>query len=386
MLSFSLMKSATGNRTQVLVVCMFDSIHSARWLSQFQDKEIDFVLFPSSPHRKIHNRLKELLRSSGEASYRLVTGSKYFGLPAWLLDKFLDNLVRGLLLRRIILRVKPDVLHALELQNAGYIALKALEGFRAKPRTRFIATNWGSDIFWFQQFPKHREKLQQLLALADEYSCECKRDVELARRLGFAGIAKPVFPNAGGFTKAQLELGQGAKPRNSLAIKGYHGWVGRAKIALDALELISAELRDLEINVYSANWSTIRHARKIARSTGLKIKTYAKGALSHDQMLNLFAKSRVYVGLSLSDGISTSLLEAMAMGAIPVQTSTACCNEWFTDTGVAVDTINPSVVSKAILEALKLSETKSAADKNRETIATKASAELITAGVANFYQ
>jgi glycosyltransferase involved in cell wall biosynthesis len=34
------------------------------------------------------------------------------------------------------------------------------------------------------------------------------------------------------------------------------------------------------------------------------------------------------VGHSLSEGISTSMLEAMAMGAIPIQTCTSCADEW----------------------------------------------------------
>jgi hypothetical protein len=42
------------------------------------------------------------------------------------------------------------------------------------------------------------------------------------------------------------------------------------------------------------------------------------------------------------------MLEAVAMGAIPVQTSTACCDEWFGDSGVAVHEITVPVVKNAI--------------------------------------
>ena len=74
----------------------------------------------------------------------------------------------------------------------------------------------------------------------------------------------------------------------------------------------------------------------MASETGLDITAHAKRALSHQQVPELFAKSKIYVGLSESDGISTSMLEATAMGAIPMQTSTACGDEWFKDSGVAV--------------------------------------------------
>ena len=41
-----------------------------------------------------------------------------------------------------------------------------------------------------------------------------------------------------------------------------------------------------------------------------------------------FQKSRIYIGCSISDGISTSFLEALANGAFPIQTNTSCANEW----------------------------------------------------------
>jgi len=51
-------------RKKVLVACMLDSIHAARWLTQFTDQKIDFLLFPSSPHRRGHPELERLLAGS----------------------------------------------------------------------------------------------------------------------------------------------------------------------------------------------------------------------------------------------------------------------------------------------------------------------------------
>jgi glycosyltransferase involved in cell wall biosynthesis len=128
-------------------------------------------------------------------------------------------------------------------------------------------------------------------------------------------------------------------------------------------------------------------ARKLAKRTGLDIEINKKGALSHEQMLNLFSRSAVYVGLSESDGISTSLLEAMAMGAVPVQTSTACCDEWFSEeTGVAIKNIEAGEVSKGILRALELAKLGLAAQKNRETIRNKASESFVKEASLLYYR
>ncbi len=370
-------------RKRILVICMFDSIHSARWLSQFQDKDIEFLLFPSSPHRKVHKNLKALVSGSSKASYKLFPLSKLFGLPLWIADKFVDNWFRSTLVKSAMRSFKPQFVHAMELQNAGYIAAKAMV---PQSTAKLIATNWGSDIFWFQQFPKHREKLQQLLSVADFYSCECNRDVALAKSLGFQGHVMPVIPNAGGFSKELLSKQVPLlADRKVIAIKGYHGWVGRAKVALEAVEAIASDLKVYRLVVYSANRGTIKLAKHVAKRTGLDITIFGKGKLSHNQVLELFASAKIYVGLSLSDGISTSLLESMAMGAIPVQTATACCDEWFTDSGVKVTEITTEGVQKAILAGLKLAENQTHSDRNREIIRTKADADDVAKIAQGFY-
>lgn len=372
-------------RKKILIACMFDSIHSARWLRQFEDQEIDFLLFPSSPHRRLRPELKQLLVNKQNARFEIVPGGRAFGLPLWIMDKFFGNFFRGNLLRLAIKRFQPSILHALELQNAGYISLAAL-GEQKPQGLKFIATNWGSDIYWFQRFPKHKAKLVQLLRIADAYSAECERDVGLARSLGFQGRAMPVIPNAGGFSEADFGIPRlPPGERTTIALKGYDGWVGRAKVALEAVRELAGELQDYQFVVYSANRSVIKLARKIADETGLTIDSFGKGAMNHRSVLEMFAKSKIYVGLSESDGISTSMLEAMAMGAIPVQTSTACCDEWFGDSGIAVRTISVQAVKIAILAALALAENPVNAQVNIETIRSRAGAAKVGQIALTFY-
>ena len=365
------------SRARVIVICMFDSTHTARWLTQFEDQSVDFLLFPSSPHRSVHPDLDKLTSSSESASFRLVPLARYFALPLWVLDKFANNFFRGSLLKAAIRNFQPSVVHALELQNAGYVSLRALSPGQPKGH-KFMVTNWGSDIFWFQRFPKHKAKLKELLQLADAYSAECERDIVLARNLGFAGLAMPVIPNAGGFSEADFAIPRlDPSERKIIALKGYHGWVGRAKVSLEAVREMSEELTGYQVVVYSANRSVLKLAKQVSKQTGLEITAFGKGAMSHKQVLEMFARSKIYVGLSESDGISTSMLEAMAMGAIPVQTSTACCDEWFGDSGVAVHQITVPVVTNATKQGLKSVKDPAESEKNFESLKNKASAEVL---------
>jgi hypothetical protein len=74
-----------------LVICLIDSIRFARWLEQFSEQEIDFLLFPSAPNRRIHPQLKALLERNSTANYEISLTGKWFGLPLRILDKFTNN-------------------------------------------------------------------------------------------------------------------------------------------------------------------------------------------------------------------------------------------------------------------------------------------------------
>ena len=361
---------------------MFDAVHAGRWLEQFKDEEIDFVLFPSSPHRRAHSKIRTLIGSSGPATYKLAPGSKIYGLPLWFLDKLLSNRLRGFILREIEERFSPHIVHALELTNAGYVSLRAFA--TSEKRFKLISTNWGSDIHWFSRFPKHRKRLTELLSISDAYSCECHRDVELAKDLGFSGEVLPVIPNAGGLSHLESSLTP-IEERKLILVKGYQNWAGRANVAISALSQLRQELDGYRVVVFSANLSTIFFAKSKLGSLGENLVIHRKFSLSHEQVLTLFSQARIYVGLSVTDGISTSMLEAMAMGAIPVQTSTSCCDEWFSDSGVAIREISIEAVRAGILRALDLAENPRNVAKNLDTIRMKADAGKVSLVARTFY-
>lgn len=376
----------TKPRKRVIAVGMFDSVHFGGWLHHFREEKIDFLLFPSSPNRRVHQSVKNLVTGETEATYSLFAGAGAIGLPLWVLDRALGNILRATLLRILVKKFQPDIVHCLELQNAGYVASKAFRKL-PEPKPMLVATNYGSDIFWFKRFPKHAKLLAELMVQVDGYAAECERDVELARELGFNKKIMPVLPNAGGFSRAQLDGPLNPVDRRKLImVKGYHGWVGRAHIALKALEAMSPEIQSYEIVVFSCNVSTKILAHRMAQRTGLRVSSHLKGALRHDQMLEMYSEALVYVGLSLSDGISTSMLEAMAMGAIPVQTATACCDEWFSETGVAIRNLCVQEVETGIRAAIEIATTTDFAIENRKTVQAKASREEIAKQAISFYE
>lgn len=372
------------SKSKVLLICMVDSIHSARWMEQFAEQDIEFHLFASGPNRRVHPKIRQLVLGTNNASYSL-HWSANFGAALWLLDKIFGGVLRVFLLRRLMRAIRPDLVHAIELQGAGYLALRFSELYTPEWPSLMV-TNWGSDIFWFHRFPRHKQKIQKLLAMADFYSAECNRDIDLALALGFKGKILPVLPNAGGLeVKATSTLQMLKCERKFIAVKGYDNWVGRARKALKALEQLSPELTGLKIVVFSANWRTACFAKRLALRTNLDITVHLKNALEHHEVRGILGQSLIYLGVSESDGISTTMLEAMAAGAIPVQTASACCDEWFSTTGVRISEISVEGIANAVRTGLLMSKNEENIRTNLKVIRDRASAEVVSKQAISSY-
>ena len=64
-------------RRRVLIIGMFDSIHLARWLSQFEDQNIEFVLFPSKKFKYLNFDLAKLIKLKNDNA-KFVLPKPYF--------------------------------------------------------------------------------------------------------------------------------------------------------------------------------------------------------------------------------------------------------------------------------------------------------------------
>ena len=373
-------------RIKILVVGMADSVHLARWLSQFVNQPIDVILFPSSPHRRIHPLLKGLMHSaSNQMTVTLKpTAMRWLALPFSLLDIPFKNALRSRLLRNLINQTSFDLIHVLEIQHAGYLLLGTK---LTTTLPKVFVTNWGSDIYWFEQFPEHKAKIIQLLQIASHYSAECQRDIEIVGRLGYTGATMPVIPNSGGINLQEIPKHlPPPSQRKKIMIKGYTGFVGRALLSIKACELVAEHLRDYEVVIYSASFKARIRALKLRHIHKVQV-TIVKKRTPHHRMIQLFSEARIYIGISLSDGISTSLLEAMAVGCYPIQTDTSCANEWLTNKSFqTISDISVISISTALKKALAHdSEVDTVALSNMATIEERADSVKIEKIAHAFY-
>lgn len=398
---------------RILFVAVGGSIHTARWIDQVANQGWDLHLFPSELYHlrpemrgvTIHD-VEDPQRFSRETNLRLhdrfysafgwdwklpfgryrvsqwVTGwRKQFANQAWRLARLID-------------RIRPDIIHSLGLHLGGYLTLAAKD-FCQKSFPTWVVTNWGSDLFLFGRLTEHKERLAKVLNSADYYWCECQRDVELAKSWGFPRqrILPPV-PGSGGFDikrAAELRLPGPTSSRRTITIKGYQDWAGRALVAFQALRGCSDLLTEYRIAVYTGgrNVDAVRIAAELL-SQDLDIPvSLVPPRTPHEAMLRLHGQSRISIGLSISDSIAISLLEAMLMGSFPIQSNTGAAYEWIEDgkTGLLVPPEDPHAVRDAIRRALWENDlVDAAAEVNQRVIAERCDRQKLADQVVSIYQ
>lgn len=353
-------------KIKILIVGFSFSVHTARWINQILDQGWEVRLFPSNDDGAVSVDLKkvDVYHSFYASKYNTNKSVKLHGkmvnsrVVAYGLRRLLSLLFgdyRSKQLKKIIKGFRPDIIHSMEMQSGAYLVDKVKQKWTGK-FPKWIVTNWGSDIFYCRKFEKHARRISEILDRCDFYSCECNRDVTLAKEMGFKKEVLPVFPNSGGYDiKMASLLRKKILPskRKIILVKGYQHFAGRAFVALEALKLCS--LNGYEVWVYSVlpGSGVDKAFMKYSKESGVKVKFIPLGT-PHKKMLSIFAKSRVAIGLSISDAISTMVLESMVMGCFPIQSNTSCANEWIKSgyTGLIVPPEEPIVVAEAIKKAL----------------------------------
>ncbi len=391
---------------RILFVAFHNSIHTCRWINQLKGQGWDVHLFPSAggdTHVGLEEvTVHELLyqRPAGLSTTVRIKGfcwpfpKRYLPVTRMALQYFPRMLPWAQQVNRLthlIQVLKPDIVESKEIQHAGYLTLEAKERFKGKFPV-WIVNNWGNDIHLFGQLAAHKSKIQQVLSGCDYYSCECHRDIRLARELGFKGEVLPVLPNCGGFDLERLALLRESGPTSSrrlIFVNGYQDWHGRALVALRALSLCADVIRrgGFRVALHSVNPDVKVAAELLANETGIPI--VAHSYCTHDEIMRLHGQSRVHIGLAISDGIAITSLEALVMGAFPIQSCTSCADEWIVDgqTGFIVPPEDPEIVANAIRRALADDElVDSAAEINAKVAQERLAQAVITPKVIAMYE
>ncbi len=386
---------------KILFVALPQSIHTARWINQLTDEGWKIALFPASGYSQINNELNSVFVFHhlfyGKQKNRKIKNRGIYVCNnrfASLLKKIVNKLFgryQELLLYYVIKLYKPDIIHTLETQTAGYLLSRVKSRYNIVIPT-WIHSVWGSDLFLYSNLPSHKERLLSVMKNINYLVPESENDINLFKKYNSNAFIFPKIQATGGLNLDIIKSINKIKfiaKRKTIMLKGYQGWAGRALCGMRALERANDILKGYEVIIFSnPDGKDIKiSAELFSQKTGVPVIILPN--LLHNDLLHYFASARISIGLSISDGVPNSLLESMALGAFPIQSYTSAADEWIIDgvNGFLVPPEDPEIIEKAIRTALVDDAlVEKAADINKKMISERLDYDTLKEKAISIYK
>ena len=300
---------------KILMVSM-NSIHFRRWTSQLEDAGHEVFWFDSLG---AGGAIKELDWVQQKANWRLRSQKGRYALKKipWLhrlnernIESTFENYLKI---------IQPDLVHSFVLYMS---CAPILEVMKRNTHIKWLYSAWGNDLFFYQHNPSYKKDIDRVLPHLDYMFADCKRDLRLAKKLGFKGEPLGDFPGGGGYHLDLIE--EAIKPvsaRQYILIKGYQGEKHRGINVLKALEVLKNENLP-EIIVFSTDATVKTYIEESHELQKRNITIYTqRDSLTHKALCQLMNRSLLYIGNNKSDGMPNTLLEAICFGAFPIQSN-----------------------------------------------------------------
>ncbi|MEQ3663986.1 glycosyltransferase [Olleya sp.] len=232
--------------------------------------------------------------------------------------------------KKALEQIQPDLVHCFEMKLSGLPILPVM----SQNKIPLIYSSWGSDLFYYKQHGVNPKKVNTFIKRIDLLISDCKRDVDIIQCLGYRNPFY-VLPGNGGLA-INTEHIKKTNQRKNIIFKGYQYDVGEAIQIVKALEIVAVNLlKNMTIHCYSADVEVIDY---IKQSDVFKLLDYTiyprHQRLDNKKLLKIMGSSVLHLGNNLSDGMPNALLEAMAMGAFPIQSNPGGATEEVINDGV----------------------------------------------------
>lgn len=286
----------------------------------------------------------------------------------------------------LINRLKPDLVHALRIPFEGILASHTPD------RIPVIVSTWGNDL----TYHAHTSGImgtatRRALLRANGLMSDTQRDLKLARSWSF-NPAKPSMAvvGNGGIDLAEIEQavrGVGlAVPWQIINPRGFRSGSVRNDTFFKAIPLILGQHPDTQ---FICPWMAGQpEALRWIEKLGIFNNVNLLPMLSQPELWREFARSMVSVSVSVHDGTPNSLLEAMAVGCMPVCGNIESIREWITheENGLLVDPADPIALATAVLRGIEDEGLRRrSADRNLEIILARAEISAVRRQVSEFY-
>lgn len=309
--------------------------HFFQWVDQLKDSGHDVVWFDASDGGTTVERINWVTQIKG---WKLKwdfpmrhTFKQYFPKIYTYLQKYNERNLTAVF-EKIVQEYQPDIVHSFEMRLAGLPILAVMQKRHSIP---FIYSSWGSDLFYHEQLGITQSTVTSFLERVDYLITDCWRDYNIAVANGYTNVFLGVFPGNGGITIDTTKI-KDSQERDTIIIKGYDDGVGMASKVIEALALVPIPLiRNYNLLIYSADASIVYQLKNKEYFNSLKVRVINRGAfISNAELLAIMGQSVLHIGNSISDGMPNALLEAMGMGAFPIQSNPGKVSEEVIENGI----------------------------------------------------
>ena len=232
-------------------------------------------------------------------------------------------------LRRVLDKVKPDVVHAGPIQTVAFLA--ALSGFQP-----LVSMSWGSDLLkeadrtrWMNWVTRYTLGHTRVLV------GDCQAVRQKAESLGFNGKRVVLFP--WGVDLQHFVPGNAGNLRTRLGweeafiLLSLRSWepIYGVDLLVRAFTRAARQIPELRLFLLG-NGSQAGLLRQILSQNDLNDRVYFGGQIGQDDLPLFYQAANVYLSASHSDGSSVSLMEALASGLPALVSDIPGNKEWIT--------------------------------------------------------
>jgi glycosyltransferase involved in cell wall biosynthesis len=334
---------------RILIVGDPNSIHTSRFVGLLQELDHDVHVFQSEHYYWQEEQLNNVdiyvshpEEAPKQGNRLIVTWPAFFevreaklfaeAIAAWSKHANAQR-PREAELARVIQRIAPDAIFSLKMQNDGYTVAKARAMLAGEFSAPWIHFAWGTDIEFFGKdpgySPAHLPRIQNVLEHCDFLITDTSRDALQAADFGFKGRFLGIMPAFGGFDFGLIDevLATAPPKRDVILVKARQGgYIGKGLNILRAIESMPEVFHNYRIVLVLLTVEVVRHIDELDPALGIsyEIPTH----MSYAELLHLFSRARLAISATDVDGAPAFLLEAMAMGALPVHSDMASVREW----------------------------------------------------------
>lgn len=224
----------------------------------------------------------------------------------------------------------PDVVHIHQANSYAWHTLRAIAKLAQRPKV--ILTAWGSDVLILPKQGKlMRRMVEYNLRNVDIITSDSLfMSAAIAELLG--KVSRPIHTiNFGIQNVPQLAI-QTTKQQTILSNRLHKPFYRIDKIIQAFAVLIKHDLITTEYRlVIAGGGEESVNLQQLAQDLGVSSQVTFTGMLDYTELVKFYQQAQIFVSVPESDGTSSSLLEALAYGCVPVLSNLPANLEWVLD-------------------------------------------------------